>query len=92
MIIPLHKRIPDGYAVYDIDEARRAHCVCRWWLYPIFRVGYYLRELKYTIYRWLYNHGTLHTPLGEQVSLRRHFKIVSGTNSDGLSRRSKAGL
>jgi hypothetical protein len=74
MKIGFNKAIPTGYAIYGHNEAYLTSHVCKWYLYPIFRAGWLIIELKYLLYRWLNKKGIMHTPKANEMTFSDLFK------------------
>lgn len=72
----------EGYTVYGRYYDRLAYAVCRWWLYPAFRIGWVFTETKCRFYHWLIVKGIMHTPIGSQMQFRDIFtKNKKGENT-----------
>jgi hypothetical protein len=74
MKVGFNKTIPTGYTIYGYNTACLMYHVCKWYLYPIFRTGWLIITLKYSLYRWLNKKGIMHTPETRKMIFNDLFK------------------
>jgi len=69
MQIDMRGNMPTGYTPYHYIFSQNIYYVCRWHVYPIFRIIEKLKNKKWSFYAWLNHKGIMNTPEGCKMRL-----------------------
>lgn len=69
IIQSVREPIKCGYTVYLYEYNRIAYRLCRWYLYPFYRMIVLIKLGKWRFYAWLNRKGIMHTPLNRVMQL-----------------------
>jgi hypothetical protein len=78
--IKFSSQVPIGYSVFNILFDEYMIYICKWYMYPIYRIPCYLRNKKYLFYYWLHEKRLMECEAGERMSWRnlKLFKKMIG--------------